>query len=258
MTPSLSIPCHAFAHHNRGSALLKLEAYADAVAAFDAALRHQCGDRRILEPDGHGLRGPRRITPRPCSASSRLSSFAPPMPRLSITSSIALRWLKRFDEAVDSANKAALALDPALYQALNSRGSAFARLNRFEDAIADYEAALTMRPGYPGAILNRGRRARGAGRCGVGRWRISPLARRLEPALPDAELQHGARSPARRRLCARALSSTKPDGTRPPGPRLAYPRETLWTGATAHSGQNAVASRRAGLRRRDPVLSFRR
>lgn len=236
-------PGHAYAHHNRGSALLKLEAYADAVAAFDAALGVDPAIAESWNLMGMAFEGLSQHADALLCFDQAIA-LRPAYAEAFNNRSIALRWLKRFEEAVDSASEA-LALDPTLYQALNSRGSAFARLNRFEEAIADYEAALAMCPGYAGAILNRGG-AREALGDAVGALADFDLARRLEPSLPDAAF-NTALVHLREGDYARGFELYKARWDKPQGPRLAYPRETLWTGEQPVAGKTLLLHAEQGF-----------
>ncbi|MFZ2030794.1 MAG: tetratricopeptide repeat protein [Vitreimonas sp.] len=66
----------------------------------------------------------------------------------------ALQSLERYDEAVASFD-AALALRPDYAEALNNRGSALQALHRIDEALASYTAALECNPNYVEAYANR-------------------------------------------------------------------------------------------------------
>ena len=236
-------PRHAYAHHNRGSALLKLEAYADAVAAFDAALGIDPEIAESWNLMGMAFEGLSHHAEAVLCFDQAIV-LRPIYPEAFNNRSIALRWLKRFDEAVASAGEA-LVLDSTLYQALNSRGSAFARLNRFEDAIADYEAALALRPAYAGAILNRGG-AREALGDPAGALADFALAKQLEPGLPDAVFNM-ALVHLREGDYAKGFELYQTRWDKPQGPRLAYPRETLWTGQESVAGKTLLLHAEQGF-----------
>jgi tetratricopeptide (TPR) repeat protein len=66
----------------------------------------------------------------------------------------ALRDLKRLDEALAAFEKA-IALNPGYAEAHNSRGIVLARLTRFEEALAAFNQAIALKPDYAGAYNNR-------------------------------------------------------------------------------------------------------
>jgi tetratricopeptide (TPR) repeat protein len=66
---------------------------------------------------------------------------------------VALRELKRFEEALASYDHA-LTLRPDYAEALLNRGSILYELKRFEEALANYDQALTRRPDYAEAHFN--------------------------------------------------------------------------------------------------------
>ena len=57
----------------------------------------------------------------------------------------ALSYLKRFDEAVASYDKA-IALQPDLADAYSNRGVALKDLKRFDEAVASYDRAIALKP----------------------------------------------------------------------------------------------------------------
>jgi len=66
-----------------------------------------------------------------------------------------LQKLKRFEEALASYDRA-LTLRPEYVEALYNRGRALYELERFEEALASYDRALALRPTYAEAVNNRG------------------------------------------------------------------------------------------------------
>src|SRR5262249_55241750 len=68
---------------------------------------------------------------------------------------IALHELKRFEEALASFDRA-LTLRLDFPEALVNRGIALQKLKRLEEAVASYELALALRPDYPEALFHRG------------------------------------------------------------------------------------------------------
>jgi len=66
-----------------------------------------------------------------------------------------LKELKRFEEALASYDRA-LTVRPEYAEALCNRGLILHELKRFEEALASYDRALTLRPEFTEAIFNRG------------------------------------------------------------------------------------------------------
>ena len=60
---------------------------------------------------------------------------------------ITLHELKRFEEALASYDRA-LTVRPDFAEALSNRGNTLHELKRFEEALASYDRALTVRPDY--------------------------------------------------------------------------------------------------------------
>jgi hypothetical protein len=141
--------------------------------------------------------------------------------------SIALRWLRRFDEAAESASRAH-ALDPAMPAALNSRAVALMRLNRHEEALFDLNAALALKPRFASAILNRGSalEVMGAIDAAMADFRE---ALRLEPEIPDGEFNLGL---AYLRLgdYREGFARFERRWDRRSGPFLPHPRLQMWQG----------------------------
>jgi tetratricopeptide (TPR) repeat protein len=46
-------------------------------------------------------------------------------------------------------------MDPANPEIYNGRGNAYYKKGRYEEAIADYDRAIKLRPGYRDALRNR-------------------------------------------------------------------------------------------------------
>jgi tetratricopeptide (TPR) repeat protein len=69
----------------------------------------------------------------------------------------------RYDEAVTDLT-AALTVDPSYAWALAERGAAHLRAGRYDEAVTDYTAALTVDPSYAWALAERGAAHRRAGR----------------------------------------------------------------------------------------------
>ncbi len=92
----------------------------------------------ILTPDQHGARAFDRG-----DFATAATRFEDPMWK-----GTSLYLAERFDEALDTFARVNTA------EAWFARGNALAHLERYEEAIAAYERALSMRPDYPEAIAN--------------------------------------------------------------------------------------------------------
>jgi predicted O-linked N-acetylglucosamine transferase (SPINDLY family) len=68
---------------------------------------------------------------------------------------LALQDLMRFDDAI-AAFARALSIKPDYPDALNHRGNALRSLKRFDEALSSYARALAIRPDYADALNNRG------------------------------------------------------------------------------------------------------
>jgi tetratricopeptide (TPR) repeat protein len=66
-----------------------------------------------------------------------------------------LQALNRHQEAVANYNKA-IAIKPDYVDALFNRGNALQALGRFDDALASYDKALAIRADFAAAFCNRG------------------------------------------------------------------------------------------------------
>ena len=87
-------------------------------------------------------------------ATSRRSPLGRTIPRPS-TTAVTFQELKRFDEALESFERA-LAIRPDYAEALNNRGNTLQELKRFDEALESYERALAIRPNYAEAHNNCG------------------------------------------------------------------------------------------------------
>jgi tetratricopeptide (TPR) repeat protein len=66
-----------------------------------------------------------------------------------------LSELDRYQEAVASFDKA-IALNPGYASAYNNRGVALQAMARYEDALASFDKAIALNPGFAEAFYNRG------------------------------------------------------------------------------------------------------
>lgn len=79
------------------------------------------------------------------------------------TCGLALQSLRRFDEALESYNRA-LAIEPGNADALNNCGLLLYELQRFDDALECYDRALAASPDFAKALNNRGNTLQTLGR----------------------------------------------------------------------------------------------
>ena len=77
------------------------------------------------------------------------------MPTRSTIVAVPCMELKRYDEALASYDRA-LSLRPDFAEALNNRGNVLQELKRLDEALASYDRALTLRPDHAEALNNRG------------------------------------------------------------------------------------------------------
>src|SRR5579863_6953499 len=68
---------------------------------------------------------------------------------------VVLQDLARYDEALASYDRA-LSVKPDLAEALNNRGLVLIALTRYDEAIDSYNKAIEARPGFADALYNRG------------------------------------------------------------------------------------------------------
>jgi tetratricopeptide (TPR) repeat protein len=93
--------------------------------------------------------------------------------------------------------------NPSDASAYNTRGAAYARSGRYQDAIADFSKAIQINPGYAAAYANRALAYRQTGRNDAA---MADFTRAIEadpnygPAYLGRGIQPGAR-PLRRGLC---------------------------------------------------------
>jgi protein O-GlcNAc transferase len=79
----------------------------------------------------------------------------PDQPLAQLNRGIALRALKRFDEALGCYDRA-IALDPARAEAFHNRGNLLGEMGRPDEAIASYDRAVAIKPAYATAFNSRG------------------------------------------------------------------------------------------------------
>src|SRR5258706_6478487 len=84
----------------------------------------------------------------------RVLAIAPNHAEALTNRGVALRGLKRFDDALASYDRA-LAIKPDV-EAFNNRGNTLQDLQRFDDALASYDRALAIKPDHAEVLNNRG------------------------------------------------------------------------------------------------------
>ena len=137
----------------RGNDLLRLDRFEPAVAAYDAALRIDPGNRDALYNRGNALFSLRRFTDALASYDDALR-LDPDDAKTLNNRGNALRELGRFQEALDSYNRA-LQSAPDYADAHGNRGTALQALDRLEEALACYDKALAIVPGHMATLCNR-------------------------------------------------------------------------------------------------------
>ena len=95
----------------------------------------------------------------------RALAIKPAIPEALNNRGIALLGLARYGEAIDSFDRA-LAIRPDFAEGLSNRGNALLQLARHEEALASCDRALAVRPDYADALNNRGLALLGLARHG--------------------------------------------------------------------------------------------
>ncbi|MGB2853503.1 MAG: tetratricopeptide repeat protein, partial [Dehalococcoidia bacterium] len=89
-------------------------------------------------------------------AVARLDLLPPPHTADESMGSASAKYaLLRYDEALADLNRA-IEIRPDYAQALNNRGITYGKLERYDEALADYSRALELRPDYAESLYNRG------------------------------------------------------------------------------------------------------
>ena len=89
-------------------------------------------------------------------AVERLDLLPPPATADELLGAATAKYsLGRYDEALADYNRA-LELRPDYTEALNNRGNTYHELERYNEALADYNQALELRQEYVEALYNRG------------------------------------------------------------------------------------------------------
>ncbi|XP_050829958.1 tetratricopeptide repeat protein 31 isoform X3 [Serinus canaria] len=131
----------------------------------------------------------------------------------------------------------ALELNPREHRLLGNRSYCLEKLGRYEEALADAEAALALQPGWPKGSFRKGKALRGL-------QRYAEAARTFEELL----LQDGAYAEAATQLeaCRAQLQQCSRPGGVPVSPFLLKAKEPLflpgWTTRSCQDGQPGAAS----------------
>ena len=140
--------------YNKGVALADLERYEEAIAAYEAVLKIQPDNSSALYNKGVALADLERYE-EAIAAYEAVLKIQPDALDALYNKGVALADLERYEEAI-AAYEAALKIQPDYLEALNNKGNALANLERYEEATTAYEAALKIQPDYPDALYNTG------------------------------------------------------------------------------------------------------
>src|SRR5581483_10567125 len=162
-------------HYNRALALLKSDAYAEAVEGFNRALAINPRYVAALNDRGNALfRLGEPGALESFDAAIRLQpDFAPAHNGRGAT----LTQLRHYDEAF-AAIERALAIEPNYADALSNRGTAYLGIEKLDEALADFERALAPAPMRCCSSTGSPRRSAAANR----RWPAHRGARARKPS----------------------------------------------------------------------------
>jgi protein O-GlcNAc transferase len=140
-------PNHLDALNNRGNAFKALGRYEEALASYDRVLALKPDHAGALNNRGNALLELKRYE-EALESYGRALAARPNDPDLLFHSARALQEVDLHDRAATILDKV-IEIDPANADALYSRGASRMELNRIAEAVADYEAALTLEPDHP-------------------------------------------------------------------------------------------------------------
>lgn len=147
-------PANLEALPNRGLALQELGRVADALAAYDEAVRVGCAKPALFYNRGNLLRAAGRLTGAIASYDMALR-LDPAYPEALRAGGLVLSNLGRFESALEFFDEA-LRLRPTFIDALIDRGNLLQNLDRPLEALASYDTALFTEPGRADILNNRG------------------------------------------------------------------------------------------------------
>jgi len=166
------------AFHGRGSALLMLGRYAEALADFDAALGLEPGDIATIANRSSALQGMGRFA-EALEGYNRVLAQRPGLAQILYNRSNVLQDMNALDDALTGYSQV-LAQNPADVAALNNRGNTLMKMRRYRDALADFDTALDLQPDFASALYNRGRTLCESGEIAKGFEDFGQAARILE------------------------------------------------------------------------------
>jgi predicted O-linked N-acetylglucosamine transferase (SPINDLY family) len=226
-------PNLAFAHDNRVSALVNLQAEAftnrgnalcgvkrfrDALTSFDKAIALRANYAEAFCGRGISLQELNRWE-EALASFDRAISLKPDFAEAYNHRAITLRELTRLDEALASFDRA-IALKPDFAEAYNNRGTALHELMRLDEALASFDRAIALKPHNAAAYHNRGVTLRELTRLGEA-LASCERAIALKPDFPEAYNNRGLALSALTRL-GEALASYERAIALKPGYAEAY------------------------------------
>ena len=146
-------PNAAFAHYDRGNALVKLMRSGEALASYDRAIALKPDYVEALCNRGVALRNLGRFDDALADFDKAIA-FEPNYAEAFGNRGAVLRELKRMDEALASYHRA-IALKPHWAEAHYNRGNTLVELMRLDEALASYDRAIASEPDYAQAHFNR-------------------------------------------------------------------------------------------------------
>jgi len=147
-------PAYGEAHHGRGVVMHMLGRTEDAIASYERALRVRPDNADTLYNRGNALLQSRRME-EAVDSFDRALRFAPGNAQALLNRGYALMHLDKPDQALGSFEKA-LRLRPGLVDAHYNRGMALAALDRPQEAVTSYDTASQLAPDHAGAWHERG------------------------------------------------------------------------------------------------------
>jgi tetratricopeptide (TPR) repeat protein len=150
------------AWNNRGTTLFNLGRLEEAIASYDEALKIKPDKHEAWNNRGTTLFNLGRLEEVIASYDEALK-FKPDDHEVWYNRGIALRQLGRYEEVIASYDEA-LKIKPDDHEAWNNRGTTLFNLGRLEEAIASYDEALKFKPDDHEVWYNRGIALRQLGR----------------------------------------------------------------------------------------------
>ena len=144
-------PEYAEAYNNRGNAVLELQRISEAQGEDLEAVPSKPGITKPLTRE--------QLKRAVEDLSAELNLAKEPVPKaewleILVNRGIVLRSLQRPQEALANYDRA-IAIKPNYAEAHNNRGNALYELRRVDEAIESYNRAIALKPNYPAAFVNR-------------------------------------------------------------------------------------------------------